>query len=404
MKLINVYNQSISSVIATGAELNFNWKNIIKTKPHHKFLIRPSLVIANYLGTDINNQNNQFRLNGITYTIPNGFYTIATLATALTALTTPQLWSSLSSNNLQLLGFSSSRIFTSTPNSAHQVMGYVVGFNYSGTGPALTYTVKLAPSGYLYLNYPNMTSKTGNQNDARQQDGNILKDNKQGRYQIATLISNGTTTAGIHFSEEDACNNEGLLIDEMPLKPFSITMENENGQLMTGANRIEYNILFTIMEVDCSDKPKPITNRIVANYIRCLSYANQTATFPDFTSTSFLNGLVKKNPKNKWFVVCGLAITNGGQGSGRFAQILHPSFTSKCGWYLGTGGAIYNRYFISMPSASGGTPTNMTNIGNGLLIDDFYSIPLNVIVGQNVSISGVFNFYSVFNIYEIEYI
>lgn len=405
MKLIQAYNQSFSSVITTGAELSFNWKSIQKSRPHHKFLIRPSLVNANHLGTDITANNNTFILQlGVgsptTYTLPSRNYTGAELATQLTT-TTGTTWNILSSNKLQFTGYNETRIFSPCNNSAHQVMGFITGFNYGGTNIPLTYEVNLAPTGYLFLNYTQASSKTGNETEVRQQDGSVLSRAIQGKYQIATLPTNQT-----HLAEEDVCNNEGLLLDELPLTPFTITMETENGVQMTSTNRIEYNILFTIMEVDTNDEPKPITNKVVSNYIRCLSYANQTSAFVDFTSTSFFNGLVKKKPKNKWFVVCSLAIMNGSSGSGRFAQILNPSFTSKCNWIQNSSGGFdkNSRYMISMTSASLGASSRMTNVGNGLLIDDFATNQLNVIVGQGSSLNGPFNFYSVFNIYEIEYI
>lgn len=406
MKLIQAYNQSFSSVITTGAELTFNWKSIQKSRPHHKFLIRPSLVIGNYLGTDITANNNTFILQlGVgsptTYTLPSRNYTGAELATQLTT-TTGTTWNFLSGNKLQFTaGYNDTRIFSPCNNSAHQVMGFITGFNYGGTNPSLTYEVNLTTEGYLFLNYTQASSKTGNETEVRQQDGSTLSRIIQGKYQIATLPINQT-----HLAEEDVCNNEGLLLDEMPLTPFTITMETDNGVPMTSTNRIEYSILFTIMEVDTNDEPKPITNKVVSNYIRCLSYANQTTTFVDFTSTSFFNGLVKKKPKNKWFVVCSLAIINGGGGSGRFAQILNPSFTSKCLWFQNNISTIdkNNRYIISMPTNQGAGQHRMTNVGNGLLIDDFSPSQLNVIIGQQTSLNGAFNIYSVFNIYEIEYI
>ena len=182
-------------------------------------------------------------------------------------------------------------------------------------------------------------------------------------------------------------------------------MENENGVQYTGASRIEYTVIFNISEVDCDYKilktiePK---NKIVANYIRCISYVNDTSVSVDFNSSSLFNGLYKKK-SNKRFLVTSFCIVNGTACYGRFPQILNPSLTAKTLRTQTSSGNlnVYNNSYALGVSYST-TLQRQTSVGGGLLIDDFQQNITRLISGQTDAIAGVYNFYAVLNIYEVE--
>lgn len=395
MRLKQTYIQSFNYVHTAAQESEFTFKQIKKSKPHHKLMVRPSLAMGYCHGTDITANNNTFVLNSVTYTIPSANYTGATLATALNLLTTPQTFTFLSSGKLQLNAFSASRIFSACDNSAYLVMGFVEGVNYTGTNISLTNTVNLDIQSTLNLKMPEFQGLNGYTLLSTSQTGVTSTKSIQGKYVVASQLNNQTV------DNEDSSGS--FLMNDLPITPLKIAMELPDGTPMITTNHIFYNIIFTIMEVDC-EIVRPVEHKVVACYIRTMSFGTSVSAAYVFTSKSF-TGLFKRKPSNKWLIFNAMTNQSLGSGSGRFLFMTHPALTGKSAQQAiaATSTTYTNNHYLGMNMATSGTVSIKNQLNDYLIVDDLSNPEFEIMVGQITAISGSWDWDTTFNIFEIEY-
>jgi len=297
MRLQATYIQSFNNGTTTiGQDYTFSFKEISKKKPHHKLLVRPSLVISNAV-----------------------------------------------------------------------------------TSSSLTNLVMISPE---------FQSKSGNQFNTT---GN------QGKFILATNHS----SSGL-FNQQPSGS---FLMSDLPIVPFTISMEQFDGTPIVTPDTITFNIIFTIMEVDC-DIERPVNHKVVSSYIRTMNFGTTAAAAYVFKSKSF-TGLFKKKPSNKWLIFNAMTNQSLSSGSGRFLFMTHPALTGKSRTIQipspPTTETLSNNYYLGMNTAASGTALAQSQMNDYIIVDDLSNPAFEIMVGQSVSISGSWDWDTTLNIFEVEY-
>ena len=157
------------------------------------------------------------------------------------------------------------------------------------------------------------------------------------------------------------------------------------------------------MEVDC-EIVRPVEHKVVACYIRTMSFGTSVTASYTFTSKSF-RGLFKRKPTNKWLIFNAMTNQSLGGGSGRFLFMTHPALTGKSGAQSITAIATTytNNHYLGMSMAQSGTVSIKNQLNDYLIVDDLSNHEFEIMVGQTVAISGAYDWDTTFNIFEVEY-